>query len=80
MTSDLEKLSRLVRRHADGLPLPTHIWSNGATVRLTTWLQGLGTDRRDCPMPLALLMDYSAERPTVSEIALTLAARITEKT
>ncbi|MEK9282808.1 hypothetical protein MTR72_24790 [Bradyrhizobium sp. ISRA442] len=77
MTNDIDTLTRLVRRHANRQPLPTHIVRDGHAVPLITWLEGRRTDQRPCPMATAMLLDHPAERPTVSEIAQTLAARIT---
>ncbi|MEX5286386.1 hypothetical protein QCO44_12315 [Selenomonas sputigena] len=80
MISDLDTLTRLVRRHVDGLPLPSHIVRGNIAIPLASWLASLSTDRRPAPTLVSALIGHSAERPYVSEIAMTLAARIAEQT
>ncbi|WP_407194283.1 hypothetical protein [Bradyrhizobium sp. STM 3566] len=79
MTRDLDTLARLVRRHADRLPLPSHIVRGELAIPLASWLGGLSTDRQPAPTHVAALIGHPAERPTVGEIAATLAARIAEE-
>ncbi|MGY3618425.1 hypothetical protein [Bradyrhizobium sp. USDA 10063] len=79
MATDLEVLAHLVRRYADGLPLPPVISRGDVSIRLTAWLGSLSSDQRACPMVTAMLLDHPAERPTVGEIASTLAARLAER-
>lgn len=76
MTNDIDTLERLVRRHADGLPLPSHIVRGNFAIPLDSWLASLSTDRRPAPTFVAALIGHPAEQPLVSEIAMTLAARI----
>lgn len=79
MTSDLDTLARLVRRHADGVQLPTHIVRDGLAVPLASWLSGLSTDRSLAPTHVAALIGHPCEQPTVGEIAMTLSARLAER-
>lgn len=79
MTADLDTLARLVRRHTDGLPLPSHIVRGSSAIPLASWLSGLSTDRRPAPTHVAALIGHPAEQPTVGEIAMTLSARLAER-
>jgi len=76
--SNVELLGILVRRHVAGTALPSHIGSGEFAVPLDSWLAGLSTNRDEAPMQIAMLLDHTAERPLVSEVASTLAARLAE--
>lgn len=78
MSADIDTLARLVRRHADQLPLPTHIVRGGAAIPLNSWLGNLSTDRRPAPTSIGWLLGHPSEQPTVCEIALTLRAQLSE--
>jgi hypothetical protein len=77
--TDAQVLASLVQRYADGLSLPSHvIGRDGSETPLLDWLHALRYDRADFSTYVASRLDHPAERPTVSEIALTLRARLAE--
>ena len=75
--TEAQVLATLVHRHADGLPLPSHVIDRaGRETPLLVWLHGLRFDRSEFSGHAASRLDLQAERPMVSEAAITLRARL----